>query len=178
MASGEVPFGLTAELAKMAEFHNDLHSSLRLYFSKDSRFYEVRFVGYSRSRIVEELQHRLKEAELMASLAVFAFLEAAFRIDYEQRCLDRKKDPVSRALRLIHKKKHKRAKLDEDIFETWRSCEPALGRVIGELRAAFHPRNWLAHGRYWKPKLGRKYGFNDVFTLADITLRSFPLYGA
>lgn len=177
MASGVVPFGL-AELTKMAEFHNDLDRSLRLYFSKDSPFYEVRFVGYSQSRIVEELQHRLKEAQLMASMAVFAFLEAAFRIDYEQRCLLRKKDPVSRALRQIYKKKHRRAKLDEDIFETWRTCQPALGRVIGELRAAFHLRNWLAHGRYWKPKFGRKYDFNDVFRLADTTLRIFPLYGS
>ena len=177
MASGVVPFGLV-ELTKMAEFHNDLDGSLRLCFSKDSPFYEVRFVGYSQSRIVEELQHRLNEAELMASFAVFAFLEAAFRIDYEHRCLDRKKDPVSRALRQIYKKKEKLAKLDEDIFETWRSCEPTLGRVVGELRSASHLRNWLAHGRYWKPKLGRKYDFNDVFRLADNTLRSFPLYGS
>ena len=139
MASGVVPFDL-AELTKMAEFHNDLDRSLRLYFSKDSPFYEVRFVGYSRAEIVEELQHGLKEARRMSSLAVLAFLEAAFRIDYDQRCLLRKKDSVSRDLRQIYKEKHKRAKLDEDIFETWRRCEPALGRVIGELRAAFQRR--------------------------------------
>ena len=177
MANGQVPFRVV-ELTKMAEFRNDLDSSLRLYFSKYSPRYEVRFVGYSRSQIVEELQHRLKEAELMASLAVFAFLEGAFRIDYEHRCLDRKKDPVSRALRQIYKEKHQRAKLSEDIFETWSRCEPELRRVVGDLRAAFHLRNWLAHGRYWKPKLGRKYDFNDVFRLADKTLRSFPLYGS
>jgi hypothetical protein len=175
MASGEVPSDLTAELTKMADFYKDLDKSLRLYFSKDSPRYEDRFVGYSQSQIVDELQHRLKEVELMASLAVFAFLEAAFRNDYEQRCLRREKDPVSRALRLIYKTKHKRAKLDEDIFETWRNCQPELGRVIAELRTAFHFRHWLAHGRYGKPKFGRKYDFNAVFKLADTTLRSFPL---
>jgi hypothetical protein len=143
MASGEVPFGVV-ELTKMAEFHNDLDSSLRLYFSKDSPFYEVQFVEYSRSRIVEELQHRLKEARLMASLAVFAFLEAAFRTDYDHRS----------------------------------RCEPALGRGIGDLCSAFRFRNWLALGRYWKPKFGREYDFNMVFTPADNTLRSFPLYGS
>jgi hypothetical protein len=48
--------------------------------------------------------------------------------------------------------------------------------IIGDLRGAFRFRHWLAHGRYWTPKLGRRYDFDDVFALADLTLRSFPFY--
>jgi hypothetical protein len=38
--------------------------------------------------------------------------------------------------------------------------------VISDLRGALNYRNWLAHGRYWVAKLGRKYDFFSVLTLA------------
>jgi hypothetical protein len=47
--------------------------------------------------------------------------------------------------------------------------------IIGELRGAFKFRHWLAHGRYWKPKFGRRYDFNDIYTIADIALKHFDL---
>lgn len=38
--------------------------------------------------------------------------------------------------------------------------------LLGELAGAFRYRHWLAHGRYWQPKLGRKYDYLSVFGLA------------
>ncbi len=103
-------------------------------------------------------------------------LEAAFRVDYLYRCQKKMKDDLSRAFRKIYRDREENARLDEDIFETWKRKSLAPGpRLIGELRGAFKFRHWLAHGRYWEPKLGRKYDFNFIYSLADDVLNAFPL---
>jgi hypothetical protein len=67
-------------------------------------------------------------------------------------------------------------RLDEDIFEAWRQNHPDSQKVIGELRGAFLLRDWFAHGRYWEPKLGRKYDFDYVYTLADVVFDNLSLH--
>lgn len=169
--------GLHVEPAEIAVHHNDLGASLRLYYSAASPTFTVRFAGYSNAEVVEELGDRVSQAELTSSLAVLvlASLEAAFRIDYLQRCYRRGKDPVSRAFRRIYGEKHQWASLDEDIFGTWLNNTAVPRWIISELRGAFRFRHWLAHGRYWTPRF-RRYDFNDVFVLADTALNSFPFY--
>jgi len=163
-------------LPEIAIHHQDLESSLTLYFSVGSPSYVIRFVGYSATEVTDELGERLYEADLTSSLTVLSSVEAAFRIDYLQRCYRREKDPVSRAFREIYKAKQQHASLDDEIFEAWINNSSGTRSIIGELRSVFRFRHWLAHGRYWTPKLGRRYDFNDVFALADLTLRSFPFY--
>lgn len=162
-------------LPEIATYHHDLESSLRLYFSNSSPSYEVRFAGYLAGEVAGELRERVEEMDLTSSLTVLASVEAAFRIDYLKRCYRKEKDPVSRAFRHIYKQKRQYASLEDEIFEAWIANSSGSRPIIGELRGAFKFRHWLAHGRYWTPKLGRRYDFNDVFALADQTLRSFPL---
>jgi hypothetical protein len=123
-----------------------------------------------------ELGKRLGEVDLTSSLTVLASVEAAFRIDYLKRCYRKGKDPVSRAFRDIYREKRQHASLEDEILEAWINNSSVARSVIGDLRGAFRFRHWLAHGRYWTPKLGRRYDFDDVFALADLTLRSFPFY--
>lgn len=161
-------------LPEIAAHHRDLESSLTLYFSAGSPSYVVRFVGYAAAEVAGELGERLEEADLTSSLTVLAAVEAAFRIDYLQRCYGKGKDPVSCALREIHKERQQYASLEDEIFEAWINNSSGASSIIGELRGAFKFRHWLAHGRYWTPKLGRRYDFSDVFALANLTLSSFP----
>jgi hypothetical protein len=162
-------------LPKIAAHHQDLESSLRLYFSVGSPSYPVRFAGYAATKVAHELRERLKEVDLTSILTVLASVEAAFQIDYLQRCYRRKKDPVARTFRDIYKAKGDHASLDEEIFEAWKNNSPGKGPIIGELRGAFRFRHWLAHGRY-RAQIGRRYDFNDIFALAEITLSSFPFF--
>jgi hypothetical protein len=64
--------------------------------------------------------------------------------------------------------------LEDDILGLWSQHHPTLKKRIGEFRGALKLRHWLAHGRYWIPKLGRKYDFADVYLLATIILGEFP----
>jgi hypothetical protein len=163
-------------LPEIAAHHQDLESSLTLYFSAGSPSYHVRFVGYAAGEVTDELVERVEEADLTSSLTVLASVEAAFRIDYLKRCYRKGKDPVSRAFRDIYKDKKQHASLEDEIFEAWINNSSESRPIIGELRGAFKFRHWLAHGRYWKPTLGRRYDFSDVYALADLTFRSFPFF--
>jgi hypothetical protein len=168
--------GLHRELPEIVAHHQDLASSLKLYFSAASPSYLLRFDGYAATEVTDELRERLDEADLTSSLAVLTSLEAAFRIDYLQRCYRRGKDRVSRAFRNIYKSKQERASLEDEIFAAWAKNSSVPPSIISELRGAFRFRHWLAHGRYWTPKFGRRYDFTYVFELADLTFSSFPFY--
>jgi hypothetical protein len=161
-------------LSDIAGHHQDLQSSLNLFFSDASPVFPVRFVAYLKAEVADELGGRLEEIGLSSSILVLASVEAAFRIDYLQRCYRKDKKPISRHFRVIYKKKQQYASLDEDIFEAWVAHHNAERSLIGELRGAFRFRHWLAHGRYWTPKLGRRYNYEDVYALADETFNSFP----
>jgi hypothetical protein len=170
-------------IVEVAEYHNDVADSLKLYFSEHSPSFGTRFFGRSPAEIAAELAARLEETDLRSAFFILASLEADFRVDYEYRCEKKIKDDLSRAFRTIYQSRRRNAKvgrnasLDEDIFETWKEEKQApVPRLIGELRGAFKFRHWLAHGRYWEPKLGRrKYDFNFIYSLADDVLSAFPL---
>jgi hypothetical protein len=104
-------------------------------------------------------------------------MEAIFRIDYEQRCYLKKKDPLSRAFRDLHKHRRSNVSLEEEIFDLWKEYTNGAKQLISELKGAFKYRHWLAHGRYWTPKLGRKYDFVSLYALATNVLSSLPLLG-
>lgn len=163
-------------IVEIAEYHNDVVDSLKLYFSEISPSFSTRFFGRSPAEVASELAARIEETDRRSAFFILTALDAAFRADYLRRCQNKRKDPLSRALRVIYKIRSENASLDEHIFETWKEKSFAPGpRLIGELRGAFKFRHWLAHGRCGEPKLGRKYDFNFVYSLADDVLSAFEL---
>lgn len=160
-------------IVEIAEYHNDVVTSLRHFSRVSPSFISTRYLGRP---LDDVLAVRIEETDLRSAFFVLTALEAAFRVDYLYRCRKKEKDAVARAFRLIYKDREEEASLDEDIFETWKENTSAPGpRLIGELRGAFNFRHYLAHGRYWEPKLGRKYDFNFIYSLADDVLNTFPL---
>jgi hypothetical protein len=164
----------SSAIETIAEYHNDVDRSLRLYFSPVSPSFSTRFFGLRPEEIQTDLAARLEETDQRSAFFILTTLEAAFRIDYEYRCQKRMKDDLSRSFRAIHKRRETRVSLDEEILEAWRENWPGLRQLIGELRGAFRFRHWLAHGSYWVPKLGRRYDFNLVYALADDVFNAFP----
>jgi hypothetical protein len=121
---------------------------------------------------------RLAEIDINSSLSLLSAVEAAFRFDYLQRCYMKKKDPLSRTFRGIHKHKGSRALLEDDILNGWKQCAIGLKDILGHLKGVLKYRHWIAHGRYWEPKLGRtKYDYQSVYQLVDTVFSSFPFVG-
>ena len=161
-------------LPEIAEYQADAVDSLGLFFSTLGENNVSRYLSSTPSELSEVLTRRVIETDLRSSLAVLSSLEAVFRIDYLIRCQDRLKDDLSRDFRELNKQSAARVSLEDDILGLWSQHHPTLKKRIGEFRGALKLRHWLAHGRYWIPKLGRKYDFADVYLLATIILGEFP----
>jgi len=167
--------GENLSLDEIAQHHNDTEGALRLFFSTASPSYPFRFAGYKPDEISDELGDRMTELDRNSAMSLLAAIEAVFRVDYLQRCYQKKKDAVSRQFREIYKAKEIHASLEDDIFEVWKNNSTGSTKLIGDLRGAFKFRHWMAHGRYWTPKLGQKYDYLSLYTLALQALSSFQL---
>jgi hypothetical protein len=167
--------GENLELDEIANHHADVINSLRNYFSAASPHYLQRFAGYAPREIGDELAIRLLESEKSSILTMLSALEAVFRIDYLQRCYNRRKDTLSRVFRDLHKIKGSRVGLEDEILGAWKEHTSVPASLIGDIRGAFKYRHWLAHGRYWVPKIGQKYDYDSIYSLADTVRRAFPL---
>lgn len=164
-------------LDKIDQYYRDIEESTRLYFSLSNPNAETLFAGMTIMEIECKLDLISKENEHLVALNLLASVEAAFRVDYLQRCYKRKKDLLSLALRNIYDIKGDHASLEDDIFTAWKENTNSPNSIVSDLKGAFKYRHWLAHGRYWEPKLGRKYDYFSVFTLAQQVFESFPFEG-
>lgn len=173
--SGNSP--LFASLGGAAQYHFDVIESLKRYFDPSSHYSPSLSDTYRVPRVTFRPADYIEETGLRSSLAMLTWLEAAFQLDYQYRCRMRLKDDLSRAFRAIYKRMPDYVSLEKDIFEAWSTYESGAHSLIGELRSAFKFRNWLAHGRYWTPRLGRKYDFEFLYRLADAVYSTLPLRG-
>ncbi len=176
---GETPgaSSLFNSLGWAAQYHYDAMESLRRYFAPNSPHSPARFSPMGGVRLEALPADYLEETSLRSSLAILTWIEAAFHLDFRYRCRTRLKDNLSRAFRAMYKRKPDYVSLEKDIFAAWSSNVSGPYLLVGELRSAFRFRNWLAHGRYWTPKLGRIYNFESLYLLADAVFSTLPLRG-
>ena len=166
MASSNLSANQSASVADFAAYQQDAEAALRLYFSSVNPSYLALFAGSRQSEVFETLETRINETDVRSTLALLAFVEAAFRVDFLwRRRKGKKADSMSIAFRRYRKEN---VRLDEDILGTWCEIHPATKPLVGQLRGAFKFRHWLAHGRYWQ--MGNKYDFQSVYVLAQAVL--------
>ena len=174
------PVSLADEQLKLADvitFFRDAENALIQYFASSSPAYSIRFISYTSQEVLDELAEKLEELEVVCSLSALSIMEASIRVDYLLRCRARKRDKLSKKLTLIYKERLNEVRLDEDILETWKNVHPEYQSLIGDLRGILHYRHWVAHGRYWTPKLARrKYDFIFVSELIQKALYQLPLH--
>jgi hypothetical protein len=163
------------DLSDIVEYHYDVEDGLRALFRDFVNTNNVRVIGYSSAEVANFLWERLQETDIRSSLAILAALEAAFRIDYMARAKQKSKDNLSRAFRDLYKTFDVRVSFEDDILSCWSSHHPEFKKSIGDLKGALRFRHWIAHGRYWQPKLARKYDFVYLSVLATTITTSFPL---
>ncbi len=166
--------GQHLDLDDIAAHYSDVEAALRQHFLHNSNLGN-RFVGFTNADLYEVLEQRLEEEGRSVALSILAALEAVFRIDYLQRVYTKKKDDLSRAFRELYKDKGSHVSLEEEILDAWVKYSDVRNVLIGDLRGAFKYRHWLAHGRYWKPKLGQRYDYDGIYLLAESIFNSFPL---
>ena len=160
-------------LVQIAQYYSDIEASVRNYFSFDNLHLDDRFIGYTPLEIELEMYSVLAEHARSTSMSILAALEATFRMDFLQRCYKRRKDTLSRSFRELHRQRGQYVPL-KDIFSQWQSYPNVSRSIISDLERAFKYRHWLAHGRYWTPKIGREYDYDHIYALAESIYNSFP----
>lgn len=131
--------------------------------------------GLTLNELDNYFEDMYKELENVTCLSLLAAVEAKLRTDYLFRSHNKKKDALSKKFRYIYKQKSNKASLEEDILNAWTEIYPELKRIIGDYKGALNYRNWLAHGRYWEPTLGRKYDVNIVYSISDNIVRNITI---
>jgi hypothetical protein len=128
----------------------------------------------------DEFTYQIAELGWLAMLGMLACAEAALRVDMIERVHKKKRDDVSRRFRVICKEqRNRRIRFEEDVLDTWAEHGPGSGikKSVAAFKGALPLRHWLAHGRYWKPKLGRAAGYNpaDIFDICKVLLQAVGL---
>jgi hypothetical protein len=124
-----------------------------------------RYVGKTPKELEEGFAYQVAELGRLTVLGMLACTEALLRVDFIERVSNKKKDDVSRKFRKTYQRRGiEKIRLEEDILDTWREHGPRAGTksAVAEFKGALNLRHWLAHGRYWKPKLGRAGGYDPV----------------
>ena len=160
--------GLQLDFEAVAENFSLRADALYLYYSPSNPRYASIFAGLMPAELFITRQYQLQELEHDACFTLLAAIEAAFRLDYTLRHERRLKRSylLNQLLRDLYSKYELRVSLKEGILQAWFDAVPECEPLISALRGAFKYRHWLAHGRYWTPKFGRKYDFDGLFTLA------------
>lgn len=166
----------TPDYEDVAEFYRDAERSIRLYYATAAaQPTDPRFVGLSVHELNRERDDRLFTLDQTCAFVALAALEAGFRTDFHVRCAMRLKDDLSRHFRKIQRDKRQRISLEDDILNGWRDHAAVDKLLLSQLKAALNYRHWFAHGRYYTPKLGHKYDFTTVYTLAQLIAQSVSL---
>lgn len=161
-------------LIEIATQHFDVEHSLRNSFIPGHSLVLMKYPTDTADEIRVRLVDRLGENDIAACMNLLASIEARFRVDYFARCYRRLKDELSRAMRELYSRRGEKVSLEDEIFEHWKRHTSVPPRLISELRGAFRYRHWIAHGRYWVPKLGQKYDFFGISVLAQTVQSSLP----
>ncbi|OQW87371.1 MAG: hypothetical protein BWK78_09190 [Thiotrichaceae bacterium IS1] len=169
--------GHQLRLHDILDYHETTLMSLWAWYETilKGNFLPAKFSQLTGSQLIEDRDKNLQELNQSVSLTLLAAIEASFRIDYHQRISKRKpKHGLTTAFKQLASTKDW-VSLEEDILELWKQHYPLYAQIISEFNGALKYRHWLAHGRYWVPKLGRKYDYYSLSLLAQRIYVNLPL---
>ena len=169
-----VTFDDPPALHQIAAHHAVIEEAVRLYYSAANPHFPELFASDTPGEVYAKQDAALLEARAASAMTLLASIEASFRVDYLQRNYAKKKDDLSRAFRALYRRKQQRVSFSDDILRCWRDHSDITPTLVGDIRAAFRYRDWLAHGRYWVAKLGRQYDFETIYDLGRTVELAFP----
>jgi len=147
----------------LIDFRNKILSNL----SKINSPFSEKFYDFS----VEEINNYFDQTEdELIHLVCFSLIsatEAKIRIDYNIKATEKHKTDIAINLREIYKMKQSGARLKEDIIEAWKSTLQDKKRIFEDFNMLLSYRHWLAHGRYWTRKYGRKYNVEGTYDIVE-----------
>jgi hypothetical protein len=174
--------GEELSLIRIWEWYEETEQAINLYQQEvingliSGKRVSETFSSMTRKEVKQYFSDHKKELEHIVSLNIIASTEASLRVDYLRRALrgKRKKNKIDNKFKELYEKKGTRVSLRDEILEAWKEVHPDCTEAIGDFRGALNVRDWLAHGRYWIPRFGRKYNAILVFNISKNLFENFP----
>ena len=134
--------------------------------------FEQRLLGLTPEEAAPFFEAQKRHLDLLCMLDLLTTTEAILRVDFWKRVEQKKKDPLSRRYRELSRRKRS-LRLDDDILEALKDAG-VRPQSISDFRGALKLRHWLAHGRYWHPRLGRDSAPHEIWEMARPPLAAIP----
>jgi hypothetical protein len=127
-----------------------------------------RYRDESLDELREQFASARKHLQYAAMLHLLTTAEALLRLAFKDLSKRKTKPAIFRRFRTIGRERGEKIRLEEDILNIWVEVYPETARSIREFKGVVPLRDWLAHGRYWNPKIGRPvFEVRDVFDIAS-----------
>lgn len=165
------------ELGEIYLYYQTSNNSLLFYRDNiiKGRINDRNYTALTKDELIEIFHSHIDELEKTVSMSILSNVEAGFRIDYVIRTKKRLKDTISRRFRELFKAKSEKVNLENEILTIWKEEHPEFKGIISDFIGALKYRHWLAHGRYWTPKLGRIYDLATIYTISEKIYANVPL---
>jgi len=157
-------------IRQIVRYYESSEEAIRLFFQDTNPL----FANHTREELNIEYQLLIDELDKSTSLTILAAIEASFRLDYIERSKIKGRDTLTKSLKELYSDKKKKVSLPDEILRRWKK-ESTEKRFISDFISALNYRDWLAHGRYWTARVGRRYDFYEVYSLAVSLERSLGL---
>lgn len=108
-----------------------------------------------------------EELEHLICFDLISATEAVLRLDFYTKVYNKDKSNIGRTFRTLEKKKGNKISLEDDIIANWKEIVVARKNDFSNFLGLINYRHWLAHGRYWKPKIGQQYTPSIAYNIAE-----------
>ncbi|OGU38956.1 MAG: hypothetical protein A2X61_09490 [Ignavibacteria bacterium GWB2_35_12] len=151
----------------LRDFRNKLWGLITTSNIKDDH----NFFSFTTDDINDYFNNSEEELEHLVCFDLISATEAFLWVDFYQKVHRKDKSKLGKEFRIITKKKSKKVKgnisLEQDIIESWKKIHYEKKDIFSNLLGILNYRHWLAHGRYWKPKIGRQYTPEITYDIAE-----------
>lgn len=147
---------------------------LDLLYSEKNPNFKKDFFAKTEKEVDQIHNAHVKYINSMYILEIIACCESYFRYEYMHRCLCKLKDPLSKELRKLYKKKAEKAHFGDDLVKVWKDYLDCSNGEVNQFLEVLRYRDWLAHGRYWplKGSLQQKFNYQSIYTLCYALIES------
>ena len=147
----------------LRDFKNKIISSFK---SLNPVIYD-KFLTFTLNELNDYFNKSDEELEHLVCFDLISATEALLRLDFHKKVHNKDKSELGRIFRQIYKEKGDKFSLEKDIIEKWKVSIPNEKSKFSNFLGLLKYRHWLAHGRYWPPKFGRKFTPDVTYGIVD-----------
>lgn len=145
----------------------DYRNKINLNLTNPEVLKADKFIGLTNDDINEYFQSSIDELEHLVCFDLISATEAKLRLDFLSKVYNKDKSSIAIKFRELEKIYPNKISLENHIIDTWKAYKEAEKKRFSEFIGLLNYRHWLAHGRYWKPKLGQTYNPDNTYQIVE-----------